>query len=338
MEAAARKKNIDGLTGIRALCCIGIFLFHSGFLLQGTFPVTLFFMLSGFMLYYTKHDLAQYPTYGLWLKNYVFRKFRQFYPLHLLTLILALFVGKTLPLNWETAKLLTLQLTLTQSFFEKYALTLNALSWYLSVTMFLYVIGWFLLKFAQQLHHTKAWIGLVLLLIFTVNIINMSEKMNIYIYSSPIYRTFDFLLGILAAKLFAENEDSRFKKPSAIEILLVVWFVFQYVFSLLFPVGNPGYYSLLFVIALLVFAKGEGCISHLLCARGFKVIARYSFEFYMFHELILRIFRKVFADVMVFYPIKLLLIALPSLVISAGLAVGYKHAAAKVSRQLKGLS
>lgn len=267
IEEAVQKKNIDSLSGIRALCCIGIFLFHSGFLLQGTFPVTLFFMLSGFMLYYTKHDLAQYPSYGLWLKNYVFRKFRQFYPLHLITLILALFVGKSLPFNWETAKILTLQLTLTQSFFEKYALTLNGLSWYLSVTIFLYAIGWFLLKFAQRLHHIKVWIGMILLVILAVNMVNTSG--NIYIYSSPIYRSFDFSLGILTAKLFVEGENIRFEKPSAIEILLVVWFVFQYLLSLIFPVNNPGYYSLLFVVALFVFAKGEGCVSHLLCARGF---------------------------------------------------------------------
>lgn len=182
MEAVAQKKRIDSLNGIRGLCCIGIFLFHSGFLLQGTFPVTLFFMLSGFMLYYTKHDLAQYPSYGSWLKNYVFRKFRQFYPLHLITLVLALLVGKALPLNWETAKTLLLQLTLTQSFFEKYALTLNGLSWYLSVTMFLYAIGWFLLKFAQRLRHIKVWIGTVLLLVFAVNVVNMSDAVYIYIY------------------------------------------------------------------------------------------------------------------------------------------------------------
>lgn len=146
------------------------------------------------------------------------------------------------------------------------------------------------------------------------------------------------MLGILAAKLFAENENSKFKKPSATEIMLVVWFVFQYVLSLIFPVNNPGYYSLLFVTALFVFAKGEGCISHLLCARGFQTIARYSFEFYMFHELILRIFRKVFAGVTAFYPIKLLLIALPSLVISAGLAVGYRCVSEKLHHYRKDLS
>lgn len=57
-----KPQKLSALQGLRALATIGIFLFHSGFLLQGRFPVTLFFMLSGFMLYYTKHGLIQYPT------------------------------------------------------------------------------------------------------------------------------------------------------------------------------------------------------------------------------------------------------------------------------------
>lgn len=43
------------LQGLRALAMLGIFLFHSGILLNGTFPVTFFFILSGFVTYYSKY-------------------------------------------------------------------------------------------------------------------------------------------------------------------------------------------------------------------------------------------------------------------------------------------
>ncbi|MDZ4992184.1 hypothetical protein GNF80_04245 [Clostridium perfringens] len=43
---------IESLQGLRSLAMLGIFLFHSGLLLRGTFPVTFFFILSGFVLYY----------------------------------------------------------------------------------------------------------------------------------------------------------------------------------------------------------------------------------------------------------------------------------------------
>lgn len=47
---------IESLQGLRALGMLGIFLFHSGLLLKGTFPVTFFFILSGFVLYYNYSD------------------------------------------------------------------------------------------------------------------------------------------------------------------------------------------------------------------------------------------------------------------------------------------
>lgn len=86
-------KKLNALQGIRALATIGIFLFHSGLLLRGTFPVTLFFMLSGFMMYYTKSGLNQYDGFKRWTEEYVMKKLKQFYPLHIITFIIALFVG-----------------------------------------------------------------------------------------------------------------------------------------------------------------------------------------------------------------------------------------------------
>lgn len=77
------KKLLPALQGLRVLATLGIFLFHSGFLINRTFPVTLFFMLSGFMVYYTKSSLDGYETYGKWIKGYWFKKIKQFYPLHL---------------------------------------------------------------------------------------------------------------------------------------------------------------------------------------------------------------------------------------------------------------
>lgn len=40
---------IKSLQGLRAIAMISIFLFHAGFLPNGIFPVTLFFLLSGFL-------------------------------------------------------------------------------------------------------------------------------------------------------------------------------------------------------------------------------------------------------------------------------------------------
>ena len=55
---------IKSLQGLRALAMLGIFMFHAGLLIKGTFPVTLFFMLSGFVLYYSYIYVANEKLLG----------------------------------------------------------------------------------------------------------------------------------------------------------------------------------------------------------------------------------------------------------------------------------
>lgn len=42
--------------GLRALAMLVIFFFYAGFIPNGIFPVTVFFILSGFVLYYNYND------------------------------------------------------------------------------------------------------------------------------------------------------------------------------------------------------------------------------------------------------------------------------------------
>ena len=103
-----------------------------------------------------------------------------------------------------------------------------------------------------------------------------------------------------------------------------MFFVIQYVLSLL--VGEaPGYYSVIFSVALVVFAYGQGVVSKLLCGEGLNKIAENSFEFYMFHELMLRVFRKVFGNIELSYLLKCTVIAIPALVCTVGLVIAYKR-------------
>ena len=56
------------------------------------------------------------------------------------------------------------------------------------------------------------------------------------------------------------------------------------------------YYNITFILAIYIFALGQGRISKLLKIKLFQNLAKISFEFYMIHELILIIFREVFKD------------------------------------------
>ena len=47
---------IKSLQGLRAIAMLNIFLFHAGIIPNGIFPVTLFFILSGFFMYYKNFE------------------------------------------------------------------------------------------------------------------------------------------------------------------------------------------------------------------------------------------------------------------------------------------
>ena len=315
-------KKLKALQGLRALATIGIFLFHSGFLLEGSFPVTFFFMLSGFMMHYTKRGLKGFEDFTSWNKMYVWKKIKQFYPLHFITFIMSCFIGRVWmrPLK-DTIISGVLNLLLINSFVPRYALVFNAVSWFLGITLFLYVIAYFLLKQAGRIRNTKQHIVITLVIIILINLFNRFIH-PLYLYTNPFYRILDFWLGILTSKLYIES-DYEIRNIDFIEYGIVFIFIIQYLIG--FAVKpDPGYYSILFTISIFVFAIGKGKISKILSSPKLGKIAEYSFEFFMFHELALRIFRKVFAGLAVPYPILLLVISLPSLLLSIGFIVIYK--------------
>ncbi len=316
-------RKLQSLQGLRALATIGIFLFHSGLLLEGTFPVTFFFMLSGFMMYYTKHELKGFNDFASWNKRYVWKKIKQFYPLHFITFVMACFIGRVwLKPFKDTIISGVLNLLLINSFFPKYALVFNGVSWFLGITIFLYVIAFFMLKQANRIKNTKQHIVITLIIIIAINLFNRFFH-QLYIYTNPFYRILDFWLGILTSKLYLES-DRDIKNINLIEYGICFIFMIQYLVGLVVK-PNPGYYSIIFTIAIFVFAIGKGKISKILSSQKLDRIAEYSFEFFMFHELALRIFRKVFANLAVPYPILLLVISLPSLVLSVVFIVIYKN-------------
>lgn len=324
-------KNLLSLHGLRALSTIGIFLFHSGLLPNGTFPVTLFFMLSGFLMYYTKSNWC--GSYKEWVKFYYFKKLKLFYPLHFLTFIMSIFIGK-MWIDFSKQQLIrgALNVLLIHSFFKDYVFQYNGLSWYLSVTMFLYLISFFLLKIVNHIKKPSFAIIVIILVVLSINTANRFGA-DLYVYTNPIYRVLDFLLGMIISKAFMNNTIT-IKKSNFIEILLVFFFVVQYLLSL--KIGyDPGYYSVLFAVSLYVFAVGEGCISRILSSKGLSVVSKYSFEIYMFHELCLRVFRPIFENVDMFYLIKHLIISLLGLVLTILCVLFYKYIEFLVKKRKK---
>ena len=312
-------RTIPALNGIRVLATVGIFLFHAGFVKQGTFPVTLFFMLSGFMMYYTKRDSIT-PMTGIW-------KMKQMYPLHFLTFVISIFIWQ--PLGKYSMDYLVkagvLQLTLLQSWFPEYTMTFNGLAWYLSISFFLYTISYPLVLLVRNIK--KPLYGIITVLV-GITAINFYSRISGGgdLYTNPLYRILDYVLGMMVAKQYIQRDGFSEKWSNLAEICILVSFLIQYLLSLRIG-AMPGYYSVLFAFSLYIFAVGQGCVSKILSYPVFQKLAANSFAFYMIHELSLRVFRKVFPEPAVFslkgYLIRCILIAVPALIVSVVFAWCY---------------
>ena len=306
------------LQGLRALAMLGIFLFHSGLLLNGTFPVTFFFILSGFVLYYTKSNTVDNMDFKQSIR-WAFMKMGPFYIIHVITFLLSIIIRWEWVSNMETSiliKRIIIDLLLIQSFFKEDAFIFNSLAWFLSVIFILYLVSIPIIKLIKKIKLNKLimFICLILITQYILNLINIMNMGNLYLYSNPLYRLLDFCLGMIVAKLFIKNKF-EIKNYNRCEIEIVVTFILMYLISFFIDTGCS-YYSLLFIIALYIFSYENGCISKLLKCRILQSLAKISFEFYMVHELILILFRKVFSNLNYNWLIKNIIICIPSLIIS----------------------
>ena len=243
------------LQGLRALAMIGIFLFHSGLLINGTFPVTFFFILSGFVLYYTKFNTVDNMDFKQSIR-WIFMKMRPFYIIHLITFLLSIIIRWKWVSNMETwilFKRIIIDLLLIQSLFKEDSFIFNNLAWFLSVTFILYLLSIPIIRLINKIKLDRLilFISSILIAQYVLNLINIMNMRDLYLYSNPLYRLLDFSLGMIVAKLFIKNKF-KIKNYNRCEIGVVVIFILMYVMSFYIDTGCS-YYSILFISALYIF-------------------------------------------------------------------------------------
>lgn len=312
---------IKSLQGLRALAMMGIFLFHSGLLINGTFPVIFFFILSGFVLYWSySSSIIQINISKIifWVKN----RMKKMYPIHIITFVMSIFIRYDWIMNLSNIEILTsavLNIILLQTLVPKYAYSFNGLSWFLSVIMILYVLALPLIYVINKIGLVKIeYIIIILLLKYLISIINNYYNLQLDLYTSPFYRIFDFILGMLIANMLINKKEYNNKKNTrytVYEIIIFVVFFIIYISTFFIKVEGV-VYSIIFTILIYVIAQEKGFISKLLKLSILQKLATISFEFYMVHELILIVFRKVFKDINFYWGIKNLIIAIPAFIIS----------------------
>lgn len=180
---------IKSLTSMRFLAAMLVFIYHytwldfdfsilplerlwSNLFSHGYIGVSFFYVLSGFVLSYAYQE--RMLSFDINLKRFYLARLARIYPLHILTLLLAIPLMLDSPWSQSFYESIPFNLSLTHSFipYVDYFFSFNSPSWSISNEVFFYVLFPFVIKFRTRtliiiasLHHCFfllfSWLGWV---------------------------------------------------------------------------------------------------------------------------------------------------------------------------------
>ena len=287
---------IKELTSLRFILILVIFFHHAlpNYPGGGDMGVACFFVLSGFCyaLGYGRKVKAADFDYRGFLKS----RLVKFYPLHWITLLIAIPVSLDAGLGWKNGAILGINALLMQSWFPLSSVyySFNGVSWFLSDMVFLVAIFPFILRLLDC--RTRRWLLIlpIVVLYGVLCLLTPDDLRNTVLYVNPLVRLCDFIIGILSGMLYL-----RLKENSSVEaslqhhrVLLRVVSLISFLVLLAMSILIPGQITLMAWIFWPVAAVMLISISlnpgGLLSAPLLQRLGQVSFPFYMVHQLIIR--------------------------------------------------
>ena len=248
-----KKKYIPAFTGIRALCAYGIFFYHVNFFSIKSQPdlfafvdqfysfIPFFFVISGFVIFYTYYKETRYSKNELF--NYFISRIARIFPILIIlnTAVFFLAYRYNLYTLSETLKLYFLNITLLKGFSSAYFLTGVGPSWTNTVEEVFYLLAPLLfLLISRKKILLKSILAFYLIgFLLTLFFINYPYQA---IFSSYIFtaytaffgRVFEFAAGIYLAMLYMGRYTNKYlEKYGAYTMyaglfLLLTAFMLQY--------------------------------------------------------------------------------------------------------------
>jgi len=311
-------KKIDSLQALRALACLCVFLNHCQFPHVALWSVTVFLMLSGYVL--TLSSLSKPAIEAPTLKSafrFSARKIGKLYALHVITLfpylVLELYKMRC-GLSGSTisglGKSLIVYLTLTNSWIpdaNKF-FPFNGVTWYLSTISFSYFVFPFVLWRLRRTDGRTAAVWLILLTVLEFATASFYKPLSSLFTSLPFFpdsnasllwffqkfppfRALDFLIGCCLA-LIVRDYGEKLTKAGAwlLDIAAIVFFIFSVaVFRGHGPMSvvsfMRGVIYVPFAIAVIAsFAINKGLSPRLFTNRFTVFFGNISAVFYMIHQ------------------------------------------------------
>lgn len=288
------KQNLPILTGLRFLAAFYVFIFHINLrqsfdflnesllsiISQGAVGVNIFFVLSGFILFYTYYDKP------VNFSEFILKRLAKIYPVYLAGFIICFLLVKIMHIKVTNFfEILIMNLLMFQSYLPKFAQEwYGSGSWSISTEFFFYlcfpVFLHFILKFSKK--KLMLFLALTFLcsilpgILFNLKIINFGLS-----YAFPPSRIWEFISGMLTAALV-------FKHGVRINnILIFIILLFSIIFF--FSVGKKleGYVVqniIVIPIMITILISTTTMKKHVLGFLGskpFEYLGKISYSFYI---------------------------------------------------------
>ena len=297
-------EQFPALTGIRAVAAFMVFFHHlplwlkpNVFIgLQLTFydGVTLFFVLSGFLITYKYFDKLRFSR--SWMRRYFVNRLARIYPVYFLLLTIVVFIQK------DTGPIFLLQnYTLINNlppFIHSSGYAIGQ-SWSLTVEECFYLTAPLIMMLTLRV---GLWLPLLLFTILAAIVIPQAGMLKIsdqypFLYSTIIGRFPEFFVGILLALVIRRNDRAGIKQLIGIRWTVLGTVAFVLVSLPLIYVTNkpPGLrYAVVLVInnlilpwAIILLYYGliyeRSWLSRLLSNKTSGLLGRSSYAFYLLH-------------------------------------------------------
>ena len=320
------RNEIYGLTSLRFVAALYVFVFHihiryplangaiGRLLSEGAVAMSLFFMLSGYILAYTYSDSLTS------LRQYFVNRFARIYPIYAVVAILALPWIGTFNSNgtestargiFKTLFLLASNLFGVQAWFPQFFQYWNdGGSWSISVELFMYALFPLLLR-RLCLFNVKKHVVVLLSCWLFLSYIGFVEvlfgKTGIY-YSIPAYRLPEFVIGMCLFLIFKSTEkEILVKKIFSSKIFLV--FVSTYI-SYLLVFGRGGVYlqhnfiTIPIFSYMILFMHHSNCmIKKIFEKKLFVYLGKISYCIYSFQTIIFLPLQSYYDKLILHFPI-----------------------------------
>lgn len=309
MDYKSPKPPLEALTGLRFLAALAVFNLHFLYLKNwysdvpapllsvinaGDKGVTLFFMLSGFILAYAYSNIASDKTSRI---KFWINRFARIYPVYLLAWLWIAPSFLALRFSTEPAAVALQKaaaasvpsLLLLQSWIHpRFAIAWNGPGWTLSVEAFFYLVFPFVAILIRKLSRANLLIAVVLFLTasgilsyFSVLIFGAESIPARYIHTHPLPNLLIFLAGVSLGYLFQGEK----LKHSVANSLVVVGTIFAFLCAALSTKTIAGLFAnhflMLFAIAIILFGIASDGGPAFLKSRIMIILGEASYSFYL---------------------------------------------------------